>query len=460
MNTAVQPAPGVTQRVAEYVASASIARLPPKTVESAKKLLLDGIGCLIAGTAGTEGAIAAAASAELATTSEASSVFINRTRASARDAAFVNGITLYSVGVNDIHKPSGSHPGGCIIPVLLAVGEWKNSSGEELIAAMAAGYDLMGKLGRALIPSHRDRGFHPTGTFGAFGATAAGARLLKLDAKRTACALGIAGSQAAGLKAFQTDGSSTMIFHAGRAAQNGVEAAVLAQHGFTGPRTVLEDRQGFAAATADEYRIEAITAGLGSEFEVDATTFRPFYGCTLTICASAATAEVIKRHPGKKAADVAAIKVRCHPVVIEEVGNANPETLLAARLSLPYNVALVIARGDVVVADLGEVDLWDEGIRRLLPRVTFESDASMPRYGSAVTIRFARGGEDEAENLSPKGDPENPMTWEDIVQKFLRLVAPVAVNDKATAVASLVRNLEKTNGRALAAAIRAACGGA
>ncbi|MBI3938672.1 MAG: MmgE/PrpD family protein [Betaproteobacteria bacterium] len=250
----------VTRQVAEYVASLDYRNIPRATVETTKRLLLDGIGCLIAGTRGGPGRIAARATARLLGGAGHSTIFINGTRASARDAAFVNGITLYSVGVNDIHKPSGSHPGGCVIPATLATGEWLKSSGRELIAAMVAGYDVMGKLGRAMIPSHRERGFHPTGTFGAFGATAAAGRLLHLNGAQMASALGIAGSQASGLKAFQTDGSLTMIFHAGRAAQNGVEASLLAQEGFSGPHTVIEDKQGFASATADRFSLDAITS--------------------------------------------------------------------------------------------------------------------------------------------------------------------------------------------------------
>lgn len=147
---------------------------------------------------------------------------VDLVRTSARDAAFVNGIALHSDGVNDIHRPSISHPGGCIVPLVLAMDEWQRSTGGDMLAAMAACYELMGRLGRSMHPTHWDRGFHPTGTFGTFGATAAACRLLGLSQRHAVCALGIAGSQAAGNPSFHTDGSLTMIFHAGRAAQNGV----------------------------------------------------------------------------------------------------------------------------------------------------------------------------------------------------------------------------------------------
>ena len=238
-------APGVTERLAAFTSSTAFATLPSATVDYTKKLLLDGIGCLLAGTRGGPGRTAARALARSRSADAGqATVIIDGSRASARDAAFVNGITLYSVGVNDIHRGSTSHPGGCIVPVVLSVGEWLRSPGADLAAAMVMGYEIMGRLGAAMIPGHWDRGFHPTGTFGAFGATAAASRLLHLTPQQTTWALGIAGSQAAGNKAFQTDGSLTMVFHAGRSAENGVEAAILAQEGFTGPRTVFEDRNG------------------------------------------------------------------------------------------------------------------------------------------------------------------------------------------------------------------------
>ena len=137
---------------------------------------------------------------------------------------------------------------------------------------------------------------------------------------------------------------------AGRYAGDVAEAAILAQEGFTGPRTVLEDKNGFCAAGTDELRIEALSAALGERYEIDQTSFRPFYGCTLTIAASRATADILARHPSLDADDIAQVTVRCHPSALREIDDADPETLLAARLSMQYNVALVIDRRDVLGA--------------------------------------------------------------------------------------------------------------
>jgi 2-methylcitrate dehydratase PrpD len=442
-----------TATLAAHAVALQYGAIPFETRETAKRLLLDGIGCMLAGTRGQPARMAYEMVKDLGGAGGPSTLAISGDRATARDAAFVNGITLYSVGVNDIHKPSGAHPGGCVVPAVLALGEALRAPGREMLAAMVAGYDVMGRLGRAVIPSHRDRGFHPTGTFGPFGATAACGRLAGLDAARMRSALGIAGSQAAGLKAFQTDGSLTMIFHAGRSAQNGVEAAMLARHGFSGPHTVFEDRQGFVRATTDVFRMEALTDGLGVDFEVNATSFRPYYGCTLTITASGASALIAQRQRERGPADIASVHVRCSSAAAEEVGNPAPQTLLAARLSMEFNVALVLTRGQVVVADVSEEELRAGEIQAMLPKIHVEGDESFARYASEVTVTYKDGTVDRQASSEPKGDPQTPMTWDDTVTKFMRLAEPLGDARGAQAIAERVQRIEESNGAALMQAI-------
>ena len=393
---------------------------------------------------------------QLGMTGTQSTIFVRKLRGSARDAAFANAMTLYSVGLNDIHKASVSHPGGCIIPVVLAVGEWVQSSGSELIVSMIAGYEMMGRVGRAVMPSHRTRGFHPTGTFGTFGASAAAASLLKFDPAETANTLGIAGSQAAGLFEFHRDGALTMVFHAARAAQNGVEAALLTKAGLTGPCTVLEGDRGFCRATSDAFDEHALTADLGKQFELEATSFRPYYGCSSTISGSGATAALVQKLGIRSPKEVSEVVVRCHPVVAHDNHEANPQTLLAARLSMPFNISLVLARGDVVTSDLIDDDLHDARVRESLNKVHLTADPSMPRFGCNVEIRLENGRSAGQSALTPGGDATNPLTWEQIADKFRRLTASVARHGGAEPVIAAVRDLENINGRELAMQLREA----
>ena len=447
-----QPA-GVTRALASFTSGLRYEHLPPATVDMTKRLLLDGIGCLLAGTQAADGRNASAMVRRLGGSAQAT-LFTDLEPASVRDAAFVNGICLYSVGLNDIHKPAGAHPGGSIIPVVLAVGEWQRSSGAALLAAMAAGYEVIGRVGSAVYPSHRERGFHPTGTCGTFGAAAAAGSLLAFDAQAMASAFGIAGSQAAGLYECHHDGTSTMIFHAGRAAQNGVEAALLIEAGFTGPATVLEGSKGFFQATADRYDAAEAMRDLGQRFEIDATSFRPYFGCNSTLAASGVTAQILDELKGLSPHDVQEVVVYCNSVPAHDNADPDPRTLLAARLSLPFNIALVLVKRAVLSTDLDEVTLCDASIRDLLPRIRIVADDQMARYGARLRLRTKDGRTAERVILDPRGSEDNPLLWDDVAEKFRRLVQPFMPAAKARRVIEAVANLDSTDVAGLVATLR------
>ncbi len=444
----------VTRELAAFASRIVCADLPAATLDMAKRLLLDGIGCLLVGGRGATGLAATATVRRLGGLPQAT-LMTDLQPASVRDAAFVNGICLYSVGLNDVHKPAGSHPGGCIIPVLLAVGEWQRTPGAMLLAAMAGGYEVAGRIGRAIYPSHRERGFHPTGTCGTFGAAAAAGRLLGLDAVQMASAFGIAGSQAAGLYECHHDGTSTMIFHAGRAAQNGVEAALLTQAGFTGPATVLEGSKGFFQATANTFDANAAMADFGRRYEIEATSFRPYFGCNSTLAASGATAAILKADRVTPE-QIESVTVHCHRVVAQDNADGNPQTMLAARLSLPFNVALVLAHGDVLAGDLEDKSLHDARIRGLLPKIRVIVDAAMPRYGSRVQLRTSGGKVVEETIAEPRGSDQYPLLWDDVVAKYYRLVDPLGNLEAQRKVVAAVENLQSMDVPALIATLRGA----
>jgi 2-methylcitrate dehydratase PrpD len=448
---------GATQELARFAASLQYDDIPSSAVEMAKSLFLDGLACLIVGTRGAPGRSAARTMKRLGGHPQ-STIFTGDFKGSVRDAAFANAIALYSVGLNDIHKPSTSHPGGCIIAPLLAVAEWQNGIGREMIAAMVAGYDINGRLGSATAPSHRERGFHTTGTIGTFGATAAVGRMMRLDAEQLASAFGIAGSQAAGLYEFHHDGTLTMIFHAGRAAQNGVEASLLVQDGLSGPATVLEGSKGFCRATSNAFDEDLLVRDLGAKYYIEETSFRPYYGCSSTIAASGATEALLKRL-GLHGSDLEEVQVRCHPVVAKDNFDPNPSTLLGARLSMQYNIALVLDRGEVVTADLGENDLWNPDVRRRMSKVQLTADDSMPRFGAVVTAVLNDGRREEQQNLVPRGDATQPLSFADVSEKFRRMAAPIAGEEPIKNIVSLVTDLEECNGRDLVAAISTATRG-
>lgn len=445
-----------TRVLAEFTANLKLDDVPAAVRERARIVLLDGIGCLLAGTAArlsrdvamTFGAVSGGDQATILATGK---------NASARDAALANAIALYGVGLNDIHKPSGTHPGGCVIPAAIAMAEQQDASGAEMLTAMIAGYEVNGRIGMAVKGSHRARGFHPTGTCGTFGAAAAAGRLAGADADDMLDIFGIAGSQASGLYEFHHTGSTTMIYHAARAAQNGVEAVMMASAGLTGPETVLEGGQGFYAAMAGEVDRGAITDGLENLFMISGTSLRPQFGCNSTKSTSAALARFLKSGVAK-ADEIAGIQIAVHPLPARDNDIASPDSLLGARLSLQYNAALVLAHGDVVVRDLTEADLADPEVRRHLGMVSITADASMSRYACAITLTFRNGGQHICRDEGLHGDSADPLSWEDVSAKIRALVQGVVGESSIDTVIDMVEHIEEHSGKQIAATLAGAVG--
>src|SRR5690606_29784581 len=202
-------------------------------------------------------------------------------QSSVLNAALVNGAASHVVELDDIHKGSIIHAATVVIPAALAVAEWKGLSGKELIAAVVAGYEVCYRIGEAVSPSHYYY-WHNTATCGTFGAAIAAAKLLGLTTEQTIAALGNAGTQAAGLWEFIEDGAMTKQLHTGKAAMNGLLAALLAQKGFTGPQKILEGNRGFFKAMSEEYDASRVTEGLGNEFKIMENSFKIHASCRHT----------------------------------------------------------------------------------------------------------------------------------------------------------------------------------
>src|SRR6478736_9843061 len=198
----------------------------------------------------------------------------------ALSAALINGAIGHALDYDDVNLAMPGHPSVAILPGLLALAEERHSSGRDVIAAFVAGYETCCRIGMALRPGHYDRGFHATGTIGAFGAAAACAHLLRLDAEATARALGIAGTQAAGLKS--QFGTMCKPFHAGKASQNGLLAALLAARGFSSRPDLIECEQGFALTHGPDFRPEMALADPPHGFHILANLFKYHAACYLT----------------------------------------------------------------------------------------------------------------------------------------------------------------------------------
>src|SRR5438876_8832202 len=269
----------LTRTLAAQASAVIYEALPEPVRELARQCVLDYYGVALAGADDPLAAILLDELTEAGGTPQASLIG-HKARLPALSAALVNGAIGHALDYDDVNLAMPGHPSVAILPGLIALAEQRRSSGQEVIAAFVAGYETACRIGMAMRPGHYDRGFHATGTVGCFGAAAACARLLGLDAEATARALGIAGTQAAGLKS--QFGTMCKPFHAGKAAQNGLLAARLAARGFSSRVDIVECIQGFALTHGPDFSPEAALATPEAGLHLFANLFKYHAACYLT----------------------------------------------------------------------------------------------------------------------------------------------------------------------------------
>ena len=354
----------LSRALANYSVGMTYEKLPPEVISFTKLCILDYFGSAIAGSDKPPIQMISDLMKEMGGTEQAS--LFTGGKNSVLQAALLNGASSHVVELDDIHKGSIIHAATVVIPAALAIAEWKELSGKELITAIVVGYEVCYRIGEAVSPSHYYY-WHNTATCGTFGAAIAAAKLLQLTEEETIHALGNAGTHAAGLWEFIEDGAMTKQLHAGKAAMNGVLAALLAQKGFTGPLKILEGNRGFFKAMSDEYDMSKITKSLGSEFKILENSFKIHASCRHTHHAIDLLKEVFQEHH-PKLEEIESITVKSYKSAIDITDNSDPQTEYAAKFSLQFCSALAILKGSAGLADFNESTLWDSQIRALLEK--------------------------------------------------------------------------------------------
>lgn len=412
----------LSQMLARYVTKTAYEDLPEDVVSFTKLCILDYFGSAFAGASKPPVQMIDQFVKEMGGEQQATLVTGGKT--SVMNASLVNGAASHIVELDDIHKASIIHAATVVVPAALAVAEWKELSGKDLITAVAIGYEVCYRIGEAVSPSHYYY-WHNTATCGTFGAAAATAKLLELNEEETIHALGSAGTQAAGLWEFIEDGAATKQLHPGKAAMNGVISTLLAKKGFTGARKILEGNRGFFKAMSDEYDETKVTNGLGEVFKIVENSFKIHASCRHTHHAMDLMIELAKERT-ISLADIDNIIVKTYQVAINITDNDDPTTQYASKFSLQYCTALALLKGQGGLDDFNDETLWDEEIRTLMNRVKVvvdpKIDAAYPeKWGATVEVQFKNGETIMKQTDFPKGDPENPVTSDDLLEKFMKL---------------------------------------
>jgi 2-methylcitrate dehydratase PrpD len=361
-------------------------------------------------------------------------------------AAFVNGALSHIVEMDDVDRGSVLHPGAVVIPAALALAEVRGRSGRELLAAIVAGYEVAIRIGEAIGQKHYFY-FHNTSTCGVFGSAAASCFLLGLDEERTVWALGNAGTQASGLWEFNAEGAMSKHLHAGRAAANGLLAALLAERGFTGPSRILEGERGLFRATAPDADPGRVLAGLteSSTLKIHGVSMKPHASCRHTHAAIDCALELRPRIAAER---IEAIDLETYPATLALCDRPLPSTPYEAKFSVQFCLASALLRGNAGLRAFGEDSLRDPTVRALTSRVRARVEprieARYPaEWPARVRVRLANGETLVAESAHPKGDPEVPLSPGEIESTFRTLAAFGGHEDAATSLLDWVRSIRE-----------------
>ena len=440
-----------TRQLAEFGSTLRYEQLPAEVVARAKTSILDTIGCCLYG-ATLDSVRKLAAMVEEETPGGPAQVLGLPLRTAASNAALVNATSAHAFQLDEIHIGATLHPGAVSVPVVLALAESGAYSGRDLITAIVAASEVGIRVGLACKGGMFARGYHNQGTTGVLVAAAAAGRLLGLEPQRMRHALGIAGSQAAGLMAVQ-EGAMAKGFQSGRAAQSGIYAAKLAALDYTGIPNVLEAPYGgFFSTLVGEYEPAELTAEFGTRWEILKTGFKPAPASNGSITAMAALDRIMREH-GLTAADIKEVTAGVSTNTLHHCGwdydPAKVQGVLAAQMNLSYGMAVMALARRVTVEEFTEAKMRDPAVLDFIRRIKVELE---PRYDAAggklrvacrARVLTRDGRQFEAEVLYRKGSFEDPMSADELERKFFDLSTKVATRAQAGEIAAAVAGIEK-----------------
>jgi len=441
-----------TRAIAEFVAGLSYESIPRDVRERIKLLILDSLGCAVYGV-NLEWCRILREALEAVDQTRTTSIWGSAGKLSSPHAALLNGTQVQSFELDDVHRTAVMHVGAVTLPALVAIAEsHARLSGREFLAAAVTGYEIGPRVGLCMGQEHIGQGWHSGATVGVFSAAAAAARALKLSAAATVHALGIAGTQSAGLMAAQY-GAMVKRMHAGRAAQSGLYAGLLASRGFTGIRDVFEARYGGFCTTfsrsQDRFDLAQLSAGLGERFETMNIALK-FYACVGSNHTTLDAVRAIRARRPFAPDDVDGIVVHASQVTVDHAGwPYRPEGLTAAQLNLPFCVATLLLEGDVFVDQFTPDCVDDPARMKLARRIKVVHDPAITALGAGrrhqvrVEIHFRDGSSASETRHAPRGSEHAFAATADVVDKFRKLTRGVMAARQQDALIDAVLRLDE-----------------
>jgi 2-methylcitrate dehydratase PrpD len=426
----------LTSYVARFIVETKARRIPRDVMHLAKRSILDGIGLALAGNAAESGRLVRAYLRKLGCTSNRGATIIGTNlKAPARFAAFANGIAIHADDYDDTQLAVAkdrvygllTHPTAPALPAALAIGEAENRSGLDVLTAYQIAVEVETKLCEAIAPRHYDDGFHSTATFGTLAAAAAAARLMGLDLAQTRRALGIAASQSAGLR--ENFGTMTKPFHPGRSAESGIVAAEFAAIGWTATPIVLEAGRGFFKAAGGGYDPAAIEGKLGAPwtFAFPGVSIKPHPSGSLTHPGMGLMLELIRGHDIRPR-DVVKVRVGTNRHMPNALIHHSPANELQAKFSMEFCMAILLLERKAGLAEFTDETVNRRDVRRMIEKIEFsvhpEAEAAgYEKMTTIIDVDLADGRTVSGRADFGKGSPANPMTDDELADKFRECAA-------------------------------------
>lgn len=437
---------GVTAKLAAHASNLRYEDIPREVIEKAKDCILDQLGVELVGSTLEWNKIAYRYVLEMEGKGEGTIVNYG-TRAPILDVAFVNATFGQGCELDDVGFGAGGHLSAATVPVGLALSEKEHVNGKEFLSAIVAGCDVMYRLLLAVRPSSGKRGFHSHGIGGPFGAMIVASRLLRLTDGQALHAFGIAGSHSAGTMEYDQTGGEVKRVHAGIAARGGIQSAMLARLGLTGPPTIIEGKRGFCRVFADQYDMGVITKDLGTDFKIMRVWFK-MYPCVATVQGVIDTlAKLVEQHKFRPD-DVEEIQVGISETSLSHGGAIyEPNDVASAQFSLPFSLALRLLKNDNDLSLYMDPTLWtDPKVLAMAKKVKSYADPQArgdQNYNTTMEVKLVNGKSIKAFQEYPPGSPLNPVSRDELRNKFRKLAGAVLPDNRIEEVIETVDHFDK-----------------
>jgi len=439
---------GFTQQLTKFLLETRYEDIPSDCLQIAKLCLLDFLGVSLIGSREPAGRILNDFLTTVGGSPEATIIGYGE-KSTALNAALANGTFGHCLDFDDDSSIGAGHLTTCVGPTLIALAEKMKKGGTEILLGFVLGYEIGSILAAALEPEQTRKGWHATSTIGTFASTAGAAKILDLKEGEVSCAFGIAATQTSGLR--RNFGTMCKPFHAGKAAQKGVESALLAQKGFTGNKDIFGGIWGvFEIFSGRSSKIEGLAETLGNRFLIRENWFKPYPSCGCTH--SAIDAAISLRHQYEiEPVEIEKIEVGVLPVTFDTLLYDRPETPYQAKFSMPFCISTAILEGKVLADQFSSSRIKDPLLLDLMKKVVMVADPELAKggyrgtYGATLRIKMTSGKILTEKVQAPRGHPQNRLSKDALIDKYRNCAQSLLSSERIDASIDMVMNFEKMN---------------